>query len=96
MDVHATARNTVKELPEQLQAEAVTHQWAVEALNRHIDTEGQAERKILELCNEAKKQQQWFADQLASRGELARQAEQILYAVIGQLQTKVSPRSART
>ena len=65
-DVHATGRNAVKELQEQLQAEARTRQRSFKALNRHIDTEEQAERKILEQCEEAKKQQQWFTDQLAS------------------------------
>ena len=44
--MHTTARKGVKELQEQLQ---------VEALNWHIDTKEQAERKILELRDEAKK-----------------------------------------
>ena len=50
----------------------------MEALTKHINTEVHTEQKILEMRAEAKKQQQWFEDQLASRAELAKQAEQIL------------------
>ena len=50
----------------------------MESITKHIEMEAHAEQKILELREEAKKQQQWFDDHLASREEVAKQAEQIL------------------
>ena len=50
----------------------------MEALTKHINTEAHAEQKILELREEAKKQQQWFEYHLASSVNLAKQVEQIL------------------
>ena len=50
----------------------------VEALTKHINIEAHAKQKILEMRGEAKKQQQWFEDKVASRAELAKQAEKIL------------------
>ena len=50
----------------------------LEPLTKHIDTEAHAEKKILELGEDAKKQKQWFEDHLASSTEVAKQAEQIL------------------
>ena len=40
--------------------------------------EAHTEQKILELLEEAKKQQQWFEDHLASSAEVAKQATKIL------------------
>ena len=54
------------------------HKCTIEALIKHINTEAHAEQKILELREEAKKQQQWFEDQLASRADLAKKVEHIL------------------
>ena len=47
-------------------------------LERKINTISNAEQKTLEMREEAKKQQQWFEDHLASSAEVAKQAEQIL------------------
>ena len=54
------------------------HKRTLESLTKRIDVEAHAEQKILELREEAKKQQQWFEDHLASSAEVAKQAEQIL------------------
>ena len=56
----------------------MAHKRTLESLTKHIDTEAHAEQKILELREEAKKQQQWFEDHLASSAEVAKQTEQIL------------------
>ena len=56
----------------------VTHQCTSEALTQRIDTEAHAEQKILELREEAKKQKQWFEDQLSSRNELVKETVQRL------------------
>ena len=50
----------------------------MESLTRRLDVDAHAEQKILELREEAKKQQQWFEDHMASSAEVAKQAEQIL------------------
>ena len=76
--MRAQARKALKEAQEKLQEEVTAHKCTMEALTKHINMEAHAEQKILELREEAKKQQQWFENQLDSRGELARQAEQIL------------------
>ena len=49
----------------------------LDALTKHVNTDAHAQQKILEMREEAKKQQQWFEDQLASWADLAKQAEQI-------------------
>ena len=77
-NVRAQARKAVKDAQEKLQDEVTTHKRTMESLTKHIDTEAHAEKKILELRKEAKKQQQWFDDHLASRSEVAKQAEQVL------------------
>ena len=77
-NVRAQARKAVKDAQEKLQAEVTAHKRTLESLTKHIDTEAHAEQKILELREEAKKQQQWFEDHLASSAEVAKQAEQIL------------------
>ena len=76
--VRAQARKALKEAQEKLQEEVTTYKRTMEALTKHINTEAHAEQKILELREEAKKQQQWFEDHLASSTELAKQVEQIL------------------
>ena len=74
-------------MQEHLQAEVAAHQRTVVALNQHLNTEGQAEWKILEMREEAKQQQQqWFEDQLANRGELVKKAEQTLRNEIDRLE----------
>ena len=55
-----------------------THKHTLDSLTKHINTVAHAEQKILELREGAKKQKQWFEDQLASSAEMAKQAEQIL------------------
>ena len=45
----------------------------MESLTKHIDKEAHAEQKILELREEAKKQQKWFDDHWASITEVAKQ-----------------------
>ena len=47
----------------------------MEALTKHINMEAHTEQKVLELKEEAKKQQQWFENHLASSTELAELAE---------------------
>ena len=55
-----------EEMQEKLQEETSAHQWTGEAFNQRLYLEGQAEWKILEMREDAKKQKQWFKDQLAS------------------------------
>ena len=74
----AQARKALKEAHKKLQEEVAAHKCTSEALNQHINTEAHVERKILEIRADAKKQQQWFEDQLAGRAEVAKQLEQIL------------------
>ena len=76
--IRVQARKAVKDAHEKLQDKVRVHKRTMEALTKYINTEAHAEQKILELREEAKKQQQWFEDQLASRAELAKQAEQLL------------------
>ena len=64
------------------------HKRTLEALTKHVNTEAHAEQKILELRAEAKKQQQWFEEQLASRAELANQAEQIVKNQIARIEER--------
>ena len=73
-------------LPEQLQEETSTHQQSVEALNQRLNTEAKPERKILELRKEAKKQQQWYEEQLDRAQELAKQTEKTLNNEIARLE----------
>ena len=75
--VRAQARMALKEVEEKLQEEVTAHKRTMEALTKHINMEAHTEQKILELRQEAKKQQQWFEDYLTSSAELAKQAEQI-------------------
>ena len=77
-NVRAQARKAVKDAQEKLQAEVTAHKRTLESLTKRIDVEAHAEQKILELREEAKKQQQWFEDHMASSAEVAKQAEQIL------------------
>ena len=72
------ARKAVKDAQEKLQEEVTAHKHTLDALTNHVNTEAQAKQKILKLGEEAKKQQQWFKDQLTSRADLAKQVEQIL------------------
>ena len=65
-------------MQEKLQEEVTAHKRTLDALTKHVNTEAHTEQKILELREEAKKQQQWFEDQLASMVDLAKQEEQIL------------------
>ena len=76
--MRAQARKALKEAQEKLQEEVTAHKRTMEALTKHINTEAHAEQKILELREEAKKQQQWFEDHLASSTELAKQVEQYI------------------
>ena len=62
-------------MQDKLQEEVATHQRTREALTQCIDMEAHAEQKIVEM-REAKKQRQWFEDQLATRNELAKEVEQ--------------------
>ena len=48
------------------------HKRTLDALTKHVNMEAHAEQKILEMQEEAKKPQQWFKDQLASRDDLAK------------------------
>ena len=73
--MRAQARKALKEAREKLQEEVTAHKRTLDALTKHVNTEAHAEQKILEMRKEAKKQQQWFEDQLASWAELAKQAE---------------------
>ena len=50
----------------------------MDAISKHIEREAHAEAKILELREEARKQQRWFDEHMANREELAKQTEQIL------------------
>ena len=77
-NVRAQARKAVKDAQDKLQDEVAAHKRTMDAISKHIEREAHAESKILELREEARKQQQWFDDHLASREELAKQAEQIL------------------
>ena len=54
-----------------MQEEVTAHRCTLESLTKRIDTEPHAEQKILELREEAKKQKQWFEDDLASSTEVA-------------------------
>ena len=54
------------------------HKRTLDALTKHVNMEAHAEQKILEMQEEAKKQQQWFEDHLVSWADLAKQLEQIL------------------
>ena len=65
-------------MQDKLQEEVAAHQHTSEALTQRIYMEARAEQKILEMREEAKKQKQWFEDQLASRSELAKETEQRL------------------
>ena len=56
-NVRAQARKAVKEAQEKLQAEVTAHKRTMESITKHIDMEAHAEQKILELREEAKKQQ---------------------------------------
>ena len=56
----------------------MAYKRTLDALTKHINMEAHAKQKILEIREEAKKQQQWFEDQLARRADLAKQSEQIL------------------
>ena len=85
-NVRAQARKAVKDAQEKLQDEVTTHKRTMESLTKHIDTEAHAEQEILELREEAKKQQQWFDDHLASSAEVAKQAEQILKNQIAEME----------
>ena len=49
----------------------------MEALTKHVNTAAHAKKKILELREEGKKQQQWFEDHLATSTNLTKQAEHI-------------------
>ena len=44
----------------------------MESIAKKIEREAHAEQKILELREEAKKQQQWFDDHLAGKEEVAK------------------------
>ena len=57
---------------------ACAHKRTLEALTKHVNKKAHAEQKILEMQEEAKKQQQWFEDHLVSWADLAKQLEQIL------------------
>ena len=48
------------------------HKRTMEALTKHINMEAHTEQKVLELKEEAKKQQQWFENHLASSTDLAK------------------------
>ena len=76
--MRAQAGKAVKDAQEKLQEEVTAHKRTMEALTKHVNTEAHAKKKILELREEGKKQQQWFEDHLASSAELAKQVEQIL------------------
>ena len=56
----AQARKALKEVQEKLQEEVTAHKHTLDALTKHVNTEAHAEQKILEMLEEAKKQQQWF------------------------------------
>ena len=79
--MRAQARKELKEAQEKLQEEVSVHKRTLEALTKHINTKAHIEQKILEMREEAKKQQQWFENQLVSRADLAKQSEQILKEV---------------
>ena len=66
------ARKAVKDAQEKLQEEVTAHKHTLDALTNHVNTEAQAKQKILKLGEEAKKQQQWFKDQLTSRADLGK------------------------
>ena len=55
MEVQATARKVIKDLQEQLKAETSAHQQIIETLNKCLETDAQAEIKIQELSEVAKK-----------------------------------------
>ena len=73
-------------MQDKLQEDIVTHQRTHEPLNQHLDSEEQAEWKIVEMREEAKKQKQWFENQLPSWSELVKQAEQTLKDEINRLE----------
>ena len=56
-NVQAHARKAVKEAQEKLQAEMTAHKRTMESIAKKIEREAHAEQKILELREEAKKQQ---------------------------------------
>ena len=56
-NVRAQARKPVKDAQEKLQAEVTAHKRTLESLTKRIDVEAHAEQKIVELQEEAKKQQ---------------------------------------
>ena len=56
-NVRAQARKAVKEAQEKLQAELMAHKQTMESVTKKIEREAHAEQKILELREEAKKQQ---------------------------------------
>ena len=55
-----------------MQAEVTAHKRTMESIAKKIQSEAHAEQKILELREDAKKQQQWFNDHLAGREEVAK------------------------
>ena len=65
-------RKALKDAREKLQEEVTAHKRTMDVLIKHINTEAHAEQKILQLREEAKKQQQWFDDHLASSAEVAK------------------------
>ena len=70
--MHAQARKVLKDVQEKLQEEVTAQKRTLDALTKHVNTKVRAEKKILELREEAKKQQQWFKDQLTSRADLGK------------------------
>ena len=71
-NVCAQARKALKDAQEKLQEQVTAHKRTMEALTKHVNTEAHAEEKILELQEDAKKQQQWFEEHLASSANLAK------------------------
>ena len=70
--VRAQVQKALKHAQEKLQEEVTAHKRTMDVLIKHINTEAHAEQKILQLREEAKKQQQWFDDHLASSAEVAK------------------------
>ena len=54
-DIRAMARKSIKELKEKLDTETLAHKQTVEAFNKGIETQAQAEVKIQNLHQAAKK-----------------------------------------
>ena len=56
-NVRAQARKAVKDAQDKLQEEVAAHKRTMDAISKHIEREAHAESKILELREEARKQQ---------------------------------------